>query len=158
MPFLQDTSVTFCLKEFRSLLIFAEFCQLPIMATFSDGGSPLILSLSQGDTLSCTYVLATLAEDASMQPQITTAGDSQTSQPTRSAPATAAVQQVSLLHSTQRDSSALETEQMSLGVTPDISNIPQPNTPDPDEIEQSPPAKKKNFLFRYRLLLILNIS
>jgi len=143
----QDASVTFCLKEFRSLLTFAEFCQVPIMATFSDGGSPLVLSLSQGEILTCTYVLATLAEEDTLNPTSNIAAASRTS---LSIPSVAPT---SILHSTQRETNNMETELMPLGVRPDVSTIPaldlKSNTPDDaNEIEGSPPAKKKNFLFR----------
>ena len=48
----EDASITFCLKEFRSLLLFAEYLNLPITAHFSQGGLPLVLSIAQGDFLS----------------------------------------------------------------------------------------------------------
>ena len=51
------------MKEFRSLLAFAEFSQRPILAVFSEGGAPMSLSVSQGPFLTSTYVLATLEGD-----------------------------------------------------------------------------------------------
>lgn len=33
-----DTSVTFCLREFRALLLFAEAVNLPVAASFETGG------------------------------------------------------------------------------------------------------------------------
>ena len=51
------------MKEFRSLLAFAEFSHRPILAVFSDGGAPMTLSVSQGPLLTSTYVLATLEGD-----------------------------------------------------------------------------------------------
>jgi len=57
-----DTSLTFCLKELKSLIGFAEYLGLTISASFTVGGQPLILTASCGPQLSCVYVLATLAD------------------------------------------------------------------------------------------------
>jgi len=65
-----ETTVTFCLKELRSLIAFAEFLQLPITATFTSGGQPLVLTVSQPSPtqpVSCVFVLATLAEHSSVE-------------------------------------------------------------------------------------------
>ena len=138
--------MTFCLKEFRSLLAFAEFSQLPIIADFSDGGSPLILSLSQGEMLTCTYVLATLADDDNFQPSSNSSEPMATNEKILSVPPVG----LGLLHSTQNENGHIEAEM------PDLSTIPHPE-PDvkafeePNEIDGSPPAKKKTFLFRYCL-------
>ena len=160
----EDASITFCLKEFRSLLLFAEYLNLPITAHFSQGGLPLVLSIAQGDFLSSRYVLATLAEDGSSQPAAGTPGARRTaaatSAPARTsaAPVPAPARTSAMLHSTQRDSSGLGTQVC----TPDLSTIPPPpslqnnfehslninNLDNEDCFEASPPAKKKNFLFR----------
>ena len=148
----QEVSVTFCLKEFRSLLTFAEYSQLPILCSFSVGGSPLILTVSQAEVLTCTYVLATLADDETFLPPV--------SRPAQPSPSDTSLHPPSagLLHSTQRDTSIIHSDVMSMGVTPDISNIPHVEmdlqsdaVDDPDEIAGSPPAEKKNYLFRCRL-------
>ena len=160
----EDASITFCLKEFRSLLLFAEYLNLPITAHFSQGGLPLVLSIAQGDFLSSRYVLATLAEDGSSQPAAGTPGARRTAAAT-SAPARTVAASIpapartsAMLHSTQRDSSGLGTQVC----TPDLSTIPPPsslqnnfehslntnNLDNEDCFDASPPAKKKNFLFR----------
>ena len=109
------------------------------------------------------YVLATLAEDGSSQPAAGTPGARRTaaatSAPARtSASAPAPARTSAMLHSTQRDSSGLGTQVC----TPDLSTIPPPpslqtnfehslninNLDIEDCFEASPPAKKKNFLFR----------
>ena len=77
----EDTSATFCLKEFRSLLLFSEFLNIPINAHFSKGGQPIILSISQGDFLSSKYVLSTLAEDGTSQPAARTPGSCRSAAP-----------------------------------------------------------------------------
>ena len=165
----EDTSATFCLKEFRSLLLFAEFLNVPINAHFSTGGQPIILSISQGDFLSSKYVLSTLAEDGTSQPAARTPGSCRTATAVRPAASRG------VLHSTQRDVSMAVSQVIS---TPDLSNIPPPtagaernfeqslniinedNEERPDSNEDcfpaSPPAKKKkNFLFRS--IIIFNV-
>ena len=130
-------------------MTFAEFSQLPIVADFSEGGSPLILSLSQGEVLTSTYVLATLADEDNFQPPSNTPQPQTTNEKSQPIPS---VLPAGLLHSTQNDNGNFEADM------PDISTIPHPeqdpkSSPleEPDEIEGSPPAKKKNFLFRYLL-------
>ena len=158
----EDTSATFCLKEFRSLLLFAEFLNIPINAYFSTGGQPIVLSISQGDFLSSKYVLSTLAEDGTSQPAARTPGSCRTA----ARPAASR----GVLHSTQREGDASTAGVSQVISTPDLSNIPAPpgiqsnfeqslniinedNAEGPegsgDCIQASPPAKKrKNFLFR----------
>ena len=150
----EETSITFCLKELRSLLAFAEYLQLPITAEFSQGGQPLVLTVSQGQAISCTYVLATLAEEGNIEslrtgslpnPPGSTVNSSQTVN--------------NRLHSTQRDTPGLITPTLS----PNVSSIPREGPgllqttvdnslnmmpPPVDFIDGSPPSKKKNFLFR----------
>ncbi|TSV81496.1 Cell cycle checkpoint control protein RAD9A [Bagarius yarrelli] len=52
-----QTSITFCLKELRGLLVFAETAGLPISMYFKEAGS----------ALDANFVLATLSEDAHQQ-------------------------------------------------------------------------------------------
>ena len=154
----EDTSATFCLKEFRSLMLFAEFLSLPINTHFSIGGQPMVLSISQGDFLSSKYVLSTLAEDGTSQPATRTPGNC------RTAGRSAAPR--GILHSTQRDRDTSTAGPSQAICTPDFSNIAPPPPPtelqsnideqvkerpdsNDDCFEASPPAKKKkNFLFR----------
>ncbi|XP_060783308.1 cell cycle checkpoint control protein RAD9A isoform X2 [Neoarius graeffei] len=58
-----QTSITFCLKELRGLLVFAETAGLPISMYFDEPGSPVVLSVSDS-VLEVDFVLATLSEDA----------------------------------------------------------------------------------------------
>jgi len=149
----EEASITFCLKELRSLLVFAEYLQLPISASFSQGGQPMVLTVSQGQCINCTYVLATLAEEGGVESERLTT----TTIPTASN--NISQQGYGRLHSTQRDTPANTTCPT---LSPNLSTIPREVPPSlhptmdnsldllppGDFLEGSPPSKRKNFLFR----------
>ncbi|XP_053139289.1 cell cycle checkpoint control protein RAD9A isoform X2 [Hemicordylus capensis] len=66
----QETQVTFCLKEFRGLLSFAESSNLPLSIHFDTPGRPAIFTL-EDPVLEVHLVLATLSEPESHSSQTT---------------------------------------------------------------------------------------
>jgi len=166
----QSGAVTFCLKEFRSVLSFADFLQLQVRAAFSTGGRPLVVTAYQGQQLSCTYVLATLAEDGTAPPPSPSMPSTATPQP-RHAPfsSSAVTPRGGVTTSTQQPGTAPRPPS-----TPSLSNISamvsspvlgRPHDPgsedtvllhqeEPQQQERDlipaspPPSKKRNFLFR----------
>jgi len=146
----EETSITFCLKELRSLLMFADYLQLAIHASFSQGGQPMVLTVSQGQCINCTYVLATLAEDGAVE--------SERVAPIPTSSTITPHQGYERLHSTQRE---MPINTTCPTLSPNLSSIPRDipplihqtmdntlNLPPPDYLEGSPPSKRKNFLFR----------
>ncbi|KAJ8371878.1 hypothetical protein AAFF_G00299160 [Aldrovandia affinis] len=57
------THITFCLKEMRGLLMFAEASGLPVSLYFDEPGRPVVLSLTDS-VLEVSFVLATLSEES----------------------------------------------------------------------------------------------
>ncbi|XP_015273053.1 PREDICTED: cell cycle checkpoint control protein RAD9A, partial [Gekko japonicus] len=66
----QETQITFCLKEFRGLLSFAESSNLPINIHFDIPGRPAVFTL-EDPLLEVHLVLATLLEPDSHSSQMT---------------------------------------------------------------------------------------
>lgn len=62
-----DCEVTFCLKELRAVLTFAEPVNLPITSHFSDPGSPIIFCVNNSPMFEGIFVLATLSQKPDTQ-------------------------------------------------------------------------------------------
>ncbi|XP_071539191.1 cell cycle checkpoint control protein RAD9A isoform X2 [Panulirus ornatus] len=62
-----ECEVTFCLKELRAMLTFAELVNLPITTHFSDPGSPIIFTVDNSPMFEGTFVFATLSQKADSQ-------------------------------------------------------------------------------------------
>lgn len=62
-----ECEVTFCLKELRSVLAFAEPVNLPVTSYFSSPGSPIIFICDNNPMFEATFVLATLAKKSDSQ-------------------------------------------------------------------------------------------
>lgn len=60
-----DTEVTFCLKELRAILTFAEFSSQPINMHFETSGRPIVFSMDGDSTYEADFVLATLIDHQS---------------------------------------------------------------------------------------------
>lgn len=63
-----DTDVTFCLKELRAILTFAEFSSQPINVHFETGGKPIVFSMDGDSSYEGNFVLATLVDNESSAP------------------------------------------------------------------------------------------
>lgn len=62
-----DTSITFCLREFRALLLFAEAFNLPVAANFEVGGRPVVFVVKNAPIFESNFVFATLMPLANNQ-------------------------------------------------------------------------------------------
>ncbi|XP_050532752.1 cell cycle checkpoint control protein RAD9A [Daktulosphaira vitifoliae] len=55
--------VTFCLKEIRPLLAFAEHISIPVSIRFSTPGMPMVFGLKNGLTFEGQYILSTMTDN-----------------------------------------------------------------------------------------------
>ncbi len=62
-----DAEITFCLKELRAILTFADAAGLPVSLHFESTGKPVVFAMEMEQTLEATFVLATLADLPSSQ-------------------------------------------------------------------------------------------
>lgn len=62
-----DVQLTFSLREFKALILLAESSALPIEASFSTGGRPLVLAV-ETDAYAIELVIATIAGNGTTQP------------------------------------------------------------------------------------------
>lgn len=59
----QDAVITFCIKEFRAFLLFAEALNAEITIEFDDAGSPFLLKIKKHAEIECLLILSTLSPD-----------------------------------------------------------------------------------------------
>ncbi|XP_049839507.1 cell cycle checkpoint control protein RAD9A [Schistocerca gregaria] len=64
-----ETTITFCLKEFKSLVVFAESVSVPVAINFKESGQPVVFMISNKPTFEAHFVLATLSTDSDSQSQ-----------------------------------------------------------------------------------------
>ncbi|XP_078599831.1 cell cycle checkpoint control protein RAD9A-like [Branchiostoma floridae x Branchiostoma japonicum] len=62
-----DTELTFCLKELRAILAFAEAAGMPLSLHFETSGKPIVFSLEGDPAFDANFVMATLADLGSTQ-------------------------------------------------------------------------------------------
>ena len=68
-----EISITFCMKEFKSLLTFAELVGVPIGTYFEGAGRPVIFAL-KNPSFEANLVLSTVSSDADSQTETTLDG------------------------------------------------------------------------------------
>merc|ERR1719414_1433193 len=64
----KDSNVTYCLKELRSLISFADALNLPVKASFNEGGEPIVFNVHSPLMFEGTLVMATLADSHNNSP------------------------------------------------------------------------------------------
>jgi len=62
-----ETSVTFCLKEFKAILGFCDSSGQPVTVSFEKSGRPLVLSVKYFGVFEADFVMATLVESSALQ-------------------------------------------------------------------------------------------
>lgn len=62
-----DTEVTFCLKEFKALILFAETLDQNVSIHFESSGKPIVFSLNGDLTFEANFVFATLMDVTNSQ-------------------------------------------------------------------------------------------
>jgi cell cycle checkpoint control protein RAD9A len=63
----EETTITFTLKEFKALLVFAEALNLPLQIHFETTGRPAVFIVHNGSTFEAHFVLATSKADSATQ-------------------------------------------------------------------------------------------
>ena len=58
--------MTYCLKELRALIIFADAFSLPLTAKYGDGGDPIVFSVESPELVTAGLIMATLCPDPEM--------------------------------------------------------------------------------------------
>ncbi|XP_026845518.1 cell cycle checkpoint control protein RAD9A [Drosophila persimilis] len=59
----KETIITFCIKEFRAFLLFAECLNASLSLEFDDAGSPFMLKIKKHGEIECLLIMSTLSPD-----------------------------------------------------------------------------------------------
>ncbi|KAH8374057.1 hypothetical protein KR200_007623, partial [Drosophila serrata] len=59
----KETIITFCIKEFRAFLLFAECLNASLNLEFDDGGRPFLLKVKKHGEIECLLIMSTLSPD-----------------------------------------------------------------------------------------------
>ncbi|XP_036218294.2 cell cycle checkpoint control protein RAD9A isoform X2 [Bactrocera oleae] len=59
----KETSITFCLKELRAFLMFAEALNESLCLHFDEAGSPVFVGISHRDEINCILIMSTLSPE-----------------------------------------------------------------------------------------------
>ncbi|KAL9981649.1 hypothetical protein ACROYT_G010382 [Oculina patagonica] len=131
-----DTDVTFCLKELRAILTFAEFSSQPINVHFETSGKPIVFSMDGDSTYEADFVLATLVDhqssSQSSQASVTTAASTSTNKVSKGKQVNSSAKNnlPSLAEKIQRKSTARSFNNTSVVQNSQRSNHVNNNQPD----------------------------
>ncbi|XP_016971368.1 cell cycle checkpoint control protein RAD9A [Drosophila rhopaloa] len=59
----KETIITFCIKEFRAFLVFAECLNASLTLEFDDAGKPFLLKINKHGEIECLLIMSTLSPD-----------------------------------------------------------------------------------------------
>ncbi|XP_017041581.1 cell cycle checkpoint control protein RAD9A [Drosophila ficusphila] len=59
----KETIITFCMKEFRAFLLFAECLNASMTLQFDDAGRPFLLKIKKHSEIECLLIMSTLSPD-----------------------------------------------------------------------------------------------
>lgn len=121
-----EGEVTFCLKEFRAVLTFAEPVNLPVTCHFSNPGSPIIFTVDNRPMFEGTFVLATLAEKSDSQisrSQSTSKQTAQTTHTPKTVPRIRSSSQISINRSQNSTFDNMRSEQSTLRRSDQIGEV-----------------------------------
>ncbi|EDW79387.1 uncharacterized protein Dwil_GK20449 [Drosophila willistoni] len=59
----KNTVITFCIREFRAFLLFAETLNAPLNLEFNEAGDPFLLKINKHQEIECILIMSTLSPD-----------------------------------------------------------------------------------------------
>jgi hypothetical protein len=148
-----SSTVTFCLKELRAMIQFADAYTLPLTANYGNGGNPIVFTLKNANLLEAGLVMATLASD----PAGDGANTSQFTENNFSQNSTvSSFRDTEDLRSSSNRNRKSINKPMTSTLTLEDAPMPSFSTPlmDEETLEEtqplilSPPSKKARYLFK----------